>query len=350
MTVRPDSVPALQEIVRSPASIRVQGAGTKSKPQREHVDLRALSGIVDYSSDECVFTAAGGTPLEEIERTLAEHGQYLPFDPPLIKEGATIGGTVASGVSGPGRYRYGGVRDFLIGVRVVDGAGELIRSGGKVVKNAAGFLLHHGVVGSGGRFGIITEVTFKVFPAPEARRTLVVECSDAEDAFATAKRIENLHRDCESIDFNEAGRLIVTIAGRRSSVAARVARIQDAVGGTVPDHGDSPRFEGLSPASGTVPQTRNWVKVAGAMKEWQKVRAHVATAHFMCAGAVAWLATDDLSGLAQTLKDLRLNAHVVRGPDAGQRVGHNPSNEFEERVRRVLDPYNRFSAAPHPGQ
>ena len=105
---------------------------------------------------------------------LAEHGQYLPFDPPLAAAGATLGGTVAAGLSGPGRYRYGGVRDFVLGVRFVDGMGNLVRGGGKVVKNAAGFDFPKLMVGSLGRLGVLAELSFKVFPQPPAFATLAV--------------------------------------------------------------------------------------------------------------------------------------------------------------------------------
>ena len=128
------------------------------------LDTTGLTGIIDYSPDECVLTARAGTPSPRSAPCSPRMGQYLPFDPPLVDAVPRIGGTSPAGLSGSGRYRYGGVRDFLIGTRVVDGEGRLIRSGGKVVKNAAGFLLHHGMVGSLGRFGVITELTFKVFP------------------------------------------------------------------------------------------------------------------------------------------------------------------------------------------
>jgi hypothetical protein len=90
------------------------------------------------------------------------------------------------------------------------------------------------------------------------------------------------------------------------------------------------------------------VKVAGLMKSWQKLRPHVTSAQFMCAGAVAWLTTGDLPALAQALNEARLAGQVIRGPAAGDRIGHIVDNEFEERVRRVLDPHNRFSAPRHP--
>ena len=97
----------------------------------------------------------------------------------LAAEGATLGGTVAAGLSGPGRWRFGGLRDFILGVQFVDGEGRLLRLGGKVVKNAAGFDLPKFFVGSAGRFGVLAEMTFKVFPRPAATRTLRLPAKDA---------------------------------------------------------------------------------------------------------------------------------------------------------------------------
>src|SRR5437660_833222 len=144
--------------------------------------MTGLSGIVEYEPSEFTFTALAGTPIREIAAVLAERGQYLPFDPMLLDAGATLGGTVASGLSGPGRFRFGGVRDFILGVRFVDGAGRLLRMGGKVVKNAAGFDLPKFFCGSLGRFGLIVEATFKVFPQPPARLTLNCEVPNAQAA------------------------------------------------------------------------------------------------------------------------------------------------------------------------
>lgn len=347
MRIRPATVQELQGHVRSATRVSVRGGGTKSAPSSDDIELGLLSGLEEYSPEECVFTAHAGTPVRDLLETLGRHGQYLPFDPPFADEGATIGGTVAAGVNGPKRYRYGGVRDFLIGIRIVDGEGRLIRSGGKVVKNAAGFLLHHGMVGSCGRFGVITEVTFKVFPAPEARRTLTLACDGVEAAFATARQVESQRIDCESIDFDESGRLSVTLAGRASAIDARFERLRAALG--VDERPPSPNsgtevaaIRPPSPGTGVA-----LVKVAGAMKEWQKLRPHVTAAQFMCAGAVAWLTTTTLPPLARALDEARLVGQVIRGADAGRRIGALVHNEFEERVRRVLDPHDRFSATPH---
>ena len=203
MSAAPTSLEDLQHAVAAsmPGPLRIVGAGTKAAPPAAGdafvVDMRQLIGITSYNPAECVLTALAGTPVAEIDAALAAHQQYLPFDPTHMRAGGTIGGTVASGLSGSGRYRYGGVRDFIIGARVVDGRGRLIASGGQVVKNAAGFLTHHALVGSAGRLGAIGEVTFKVFPRPEARATLRAGCASVDDAFAAHERLRAAAMDLE---------------------------------------------------------------------------------------------------------------------------------------------------------
>lgn len=180
----PESVAELAEAVRSAPRVIAVGAGTKPRlsavaPEVVRISTAKLRGIVEYEPSEFTFTALAGTPVREIAAALAEKGQYLPFDPMLAEAGATLGGTVAAGLSGPGRWRFGGVRDFILGVRFADGAGRLLRLGGKVVKNAAGFDVPKFFVGSAGRFGVLAEIAFKVFPRPVATRTLRLDASDA---------------------------------------------------------------------------------------------------------------------------------------------------------------------------
>ena len=180
----PTSLEELSATVRSTPRVVAVGAGTKARLTHVSVDFiristARLSGIVEYDPSEFTFTALAGTPLREIVATLGERGQSLPFDPLLVASGATIGGTVAAGLSGPGRFRFGGLRDFILGVRFVDGEGRLLRMGGKVVKNAAGFDFPKFFVGSLGRFGVLGEITFKVFPRPATTRTLRLEAKDA---------------------------------------------------------------------------------------------------------------------------------------------------------------------------
>jgi glycolate oxidase FAD binding subunit len=346
----PDTIAELQDAIRSHARVRLRGGGTKSPPAvtglATWIGLRQLSGVLEYTSEECVFTALAGTPVAAISALLATRGQYLPFDPPLAEAGATIGGTVAAGVAGASRYRYGGVRDFIIGVRVIDGEGRLIRAGGKVVKNAAGFLLHHAVVGSAGRFGAIVETTFKVFPVPEARATVRVDCGSATAAFELARTLEAARADLEALDFDGRGTMWIRVAGRRWVLGTRVERLRHVIGRPceVLHDADDARvwdeareFLWAKPADSIVK-----VPLAGIVP-------FAAATRYTCAGAVAWVASaGDVQDLAAQLRSAGLRGVVVRGADAGTRIGAVEHNPFEERVRRVLDPGDRFRAASHP--
>lgn len=171
--MKPASVEEVQDAVTRHARLLPHGRATKpplgSAPEEVvRLDMTGFSTITEYEPDEFTFTAGSGASLREIEKTLSENCQYLPFEPPLIDEGASLGGTVAAGLSGSGRLRFGGVRDFVIGARFVDGTGKLVHGGGKVVKNAAGFDLPKLMVGGMGRLGVLIDLTFKVFPAPRA--------------------------------------------------------------------------------------------------------------------------------------------------------------------------------------
>ena len=179
----PSTLAELAAAVGSAPRVIPVGAGTKPRLSEVpggvgRISTAKLAGIVEYEPSEFTFTAQAGTPLREIVAALGERGQYLPFDPMLAAAGATLGGTVAAGLSGPGRWRFGGLRDFILGVRFVDGEGRVLRMGGKVVKNAAGFDLPKFFVGSAGRFGVLAEISFKVFPRPLALHTLRLEAKD----------------------------------------------------------------------------------------------------------------------------------------------------------------------------
>ena len=355
MTAQPDNIADLQEAVCTHERLRIRGRGTKSSPEAERervtLDISGLTGIIEYSPEECVFTAWAGTPLADITALLAQQGQYLPFDPPLLEAGATIGGTVAAGLSGSERYRYGGVRDFIIGVRIVDGEGRLIRSGGKVVKNAAGFLLHHGMVGSLGRFGVLAELTFKVFPAPESRATLRVRCESLPYAVDTLHAIERTRCDVAALDFDDSGTLWIRVAGSRAALATRVDKLQRAVPFAVDRLGDvedeqfwtdAREFRWATGAALVKipgPRLSDWAGSA----DWGTLRDSLTAARFACGGSVAWVAVDDPAAFSTRLAAAGLSGLVVRGAMAGARIGLTPSNSFEEHVRSVLDPRRRFS-------
>jgi glycolate oxidase FAD binding subunit len=174
--------------------LRVRGGGTKDflagASDAEPLDLRAYAGVVDYAPSELFATVRAGTPLAELEALLANHGQCLPFDPPHFEAphpaaaagfaGGTVGGMVAAGVAGPGRAAVGGVRDFVLGALVLDGRGELLRFGGEVMKNVAGYDVSRLFAGSWGALGAICEVSLKVLPQAPASVTLRFEMAQAE--------------------------------------------------------------------------------------------------------------------------------------------------------------------------
>jgi len=178
----------LAERIRAAAAdktpLRIRGGGSKDfhglALQGEVLDTRALAGIVSYEPSELVVTVMAGTPLAELEAVLAAQGQCLAFEPPHCGAGATVGGMVAAGLSGPARASVGAVRDFVLGLEMVNGRGELLRYGGQVMKNVAGYDVSRLMAGSWGTLGLITEVSLKVLPVAPAEATLRFACSQQQ--------------------------------------------------------------------------------------------------------------------------------------------------------------------------
>ncbi|WP_440106395.1 glycolate oxidase subunit GlcE [Acidovorax sp. BL-A-41-H1] len=168
--------------------LRIRGGGTKDfhgrSLQGDVLDTRAFHGIVSYEPSELVVTARAGTPLAELEAALAAQGQYLPFEPPHFQrtgaDGATVGGMVAAGLSGPARASVGAVRDFILGTQVLNGRAELLVFGGQVMKNVAGYDISRLMAGSWGTLGLLTEVSLKVLPVAPGEATLRFECNQAD--------------------------------------------------------------------------------------------------------------------------------------------------------------------------
>ncbi len=162
--------------------LRLRGGGTKDwygqQLEGEVLDTRAYAGIIDYEPTELVITARCGTPLAEIEAALAARNQMLAFEPPHFGPGATLGGVVASGLSGPRRASAGALRDFVLGAVLMDGHGERLAFGGQVMKNVAGYDVSRLLAGSLGTLGLILEVSLKVLPLPLREATLRVACAE----------------------------------------------------------------------------------------------------------------------------------------------------------------------------
>ncbi|MGH8703293.1 MAG: glycolate oxidase subunit GlcE, partial [Burkholderiales bacterium] len=137
------------------------------------------SGIVSYEPTELVVTARCGTSLALLEEALHEKGQFLPFEPPHFGAGASFGGCIAAGLSGPRRASAGALRDFVLGVKIVDGRGRVLSFGGQVMKNVAGYDVSRLMAGSLGTLGVLLEVSLKVLPVPAAETTLHLKCDDS---------------------------------------------------------------------------------------------------------------------------------------------------------------------------
>ncbi|MBX3641314.1 MAG: glycolate oxidase subunit GlcE [Nitrosomonas sp.] len=166
--------------------LHIQGGSSKAfyghprTESAESLDITPYQGIVNYEPTELVITARAGTRLSEIESVLREHGQMLAFEPPHFANTATLGGCVAAGLSGPRRASAGAVRDFVLGVRMLDGTGRDLHFGGQVMKNVAGYDVSRLMVGSMGTLGVLLEVSLKVLPLPVAEKTICLEMNAAQ--------------------------------------------------------------------------------------------------------------------------------------------------------------------------
>jgi len=161
--------------------LSIEGGATKSwygnRNNHAKLETRAYSGILEYQPEELVITACAGTPLKEIEVALAEKNQVLAFEPPHFGENATFGGAIAAGLAGPGRITVGNFRDFVLGTRILDGKGQDLAFGGKVMKNVAGYDVSRLLPGSLGTLALLLEASVKVLPKPAATATLRCQIS-----------------------------------------------------------------------------------------------------------------------------------------------------------------------------
>jgi glycolate oxidase FAD binding subunit len=220
---------ALQQItdrIRAAAAdgtpLRIRGGGSKDfygqLLQGEVLDTRPLSGIVSYEPSELVVTVRAGTPLAELEAALADKGQYLPFEPPHFGAGATVGGMVATGLNGPARASVGAVRDYMLGVVMINGKAEELTFGGQVMKNVAGYDVSRLMAGALGTLGLLVEVSIKVLPRAVAESTLVFEMDEAQ-ALAQLNQW-----GAQPLPINascwHAGALMVRLRGAQAAVAA----------------------------------------------------------------------------------------------------------------------------------
>ena len=276
-----DALDALLEAVRDAVATRtplsVRGGGTKAwygqRTEGAALDVRLHAGVIDYEPSELVMVARAGTPLAEVEALLARHRQMLAFEPPHFAPaaasaaasalpfdddaisrarsprpasattsttdsatpGATLGGCIAAGLSGPRRMAAGAVRDFVLGARVIDGRGQHLAFGGKVMKNVAGYDVSRVLVGSLGTLGVLTEVSFKVLPQPSQSVTLAYTMDEqpaldrlnqwAGQAIAITASAWTAQPSNGAAFSSRGGRLLVRLEGSEAAVQAAIRRI-----------------------------------------------------------------------------------------------------------------------------
>jgi glycolate oxidase FAD binding subunit len=307
----------------------------------EPLPLSGHAGILNYQPKELVITARGGTPVREIASVLAEQGQLLPFEPPHLEDettgiGATLGGTIATGLSGPARPYAGAARDLVLGTRVLTGRGEVLRFGGEVMKNVAGYDIARLMTGAHGTLGILLDVSLKVLPIPAATRTLVQDCTLAE-------AIERMTRWAArplplSATCCDGERLWVRLSGNQSGVAAAAERI----GGTLLDESAAARFwwevreqrhpffagEGPLWRLSLPPATPPRSLPGRVLIEW--------------GGAQRWLRTDAPAEVIRpAVAALGGHATLFRGGDRGSEVFHPLSPSLlalHRELKRAFDP------------
>jgi len=318
----------------------VRAGGTKdfygNEPRGERLDPRAYRGIVDYEPSELVVTVRCGTPLAELEAELAAHGQMLPFEPPHFGEGATVGGCIAAGLSGPRRASAGAVRDFVLGAVLLDGRAQVLRFGGTVMKNVAGYDVARLLAGSLGTLGLIVEASIKVLPVPAEQATWQLEMDEAA-ALARMNAWAGQPLPVSATCWH-AGRLAVRLSG--SGAALRAAR--ERIGGQTVEPAAAAQlwqgvreqtvefFEGPAPLWRlSVPSSAPPLRLAGEqLVEW--------------GGALRWLRS------AQPAASLRGAATTAGGHATLFRGGDRSAGAFAPLAPELVDVHRRLKGQFDP--
>lgn len=356
--MEPTTIEELGEIIAAQPRIAPFGRGSKTAlayggEGAVRISSAGLSGVIEYQPEEFVFTALAGTPVAQVERILTEQGQYLPFDPLLVEAGATLGGTVAAGLSGPGRYRYGGVRDSLLGIRFFDGRGNLVRSGGKVVKNAAGFDLPKFMVGSLGGYGFLVELSFKVLPKPPATATVRIEYPTLKAGLEALVRLTQQPLEIYALDLDvkdQIVHLLARVGGAAATIPSRIERLLRVLGAP-----DSDTLQG-DPENGFWREEREfaWVPAGSLLVKIpltpkrvpildQELAQHGATRRYSAGANLAWVAWEKaVEELDTMLTRQELGGLVILGEADKVLLGRRSGESFARRVKQALDPQGKF--------
>jgi len=228
--------------------INIVGGNSKKwygdKSKGETLSTLDYKGIMDYQPEELVITVCAGTPLKEVEAALASKNQYFPFEPPHFGDNATIGGMVAAGLAGPGRGQYGGLRDYVLGTKIMDGKGDVLSFGGKVMKNVAGYDVSRLMPGSLGTLALLLEVSIKVLPKPVRTETLKFQMTDKDAIFQmNSWASQPLPLSASAwIGENNQGELWIRLSGANAGVEAAISKLQQQFPSEVVDSLESSIF------------------------------------------------------------------------------------------------------------
>ncbi|MDP5306174.1 FAD-binding protein [Paracoccus spongiarum] len=227
--MRPDSEAALAAMIRDAREqLAIIGGGTGLWPGEglgQRLDTTGLAGVSLYEPEALTLVVQAGTPLHELRALLAAEGQMLGFEPPDAP-GATIGGVVGANASGPRRVQAGAARDSLIGVRLVDGHGEIVKNGGRVMKNVTGYDLVKLMAGSRGRLGVLTQLSLRTFPVPPVRQTLALTALDAPGAVAALTAALTRPFDVSGAAWLPGQGALIRLEGLEGSVGIRAAALR----------------------------------------------------------------------------------------------------------------------------
>jgi glycolate oxidase FAD binding subunit len=335
----------VREAATRGSALRIVGGGTKDfygGPLRgDLLPTGSFRGIVEYEPTELVITARAGTLLAEIEAALREKRQMLAFEPPHFGTSATLGGCIAAGLSGPRRASAGAVRDFVLGVRMLDGNGRDLRFGGQVMKNVAGYDVSRLMAGSLGTLGVILEVSLKVLPLPPSEATLHLRCGQAE-AITMMNEWAGKALPISATAFRD-GDLAVRLSGAAAAVASAARKLG---GDMIELEHATPLWQGIREQTDaffldarplwrlSVKSTTPPLDLPGEqLLEW--------------AGALRWLRTDaPAAAIREAATRAGGHATLFRGGDKSGGVFEPlspPLMKINERLKQGFDPAGVFN-------
>lgn len=324
-------------------SLQIIGGNSKAfygrRPSGEKFEVSGHAGIINYEPTELVITARGGTLLHEIESALAANNQMLPFEPPHFAESATIGGTIACNLSGPRRPYAGSARDFVLGIKLLNGKGEILSFGGEVMKNVAGYDISRLMCGALGSMGILLEVSLKVLPKSDAEETLIKELNEQTAIEAIAQHSRTSLPISAAV--YDGARLYLRLCGTANSVATAKQKIggdelsvNDNFWHKINEH-QHPFFDSslplwrlsLAPYTAPLDLKGKW------MLDW--------------GGAQRWLLSDDSPDkIRAAAKQAGGHASLFRNGDRNQEVFHplHPKMmELHRNLKNAFDPKGIFN-------